>query len=505
MGLSHSPLEVRRVLRLTPSSFRPANFFDDAAQTFATFRPISPYSHTGVRLLAPPTTRQGLPHNPYDRRQTIDALLAAKSLRMKMFYGWKMVMAASGLQIIQAMMLHQAFGAYVAVLAVEQGWSKTSLSAASAMLSVEAALLGPLIGWFLDRFGAKGVIKIGVLMFGTGFIFMSQIDSLLEFYLAVAVIAIGASMAGYFPLNVAVIQWFEKKRARALSFVGLGFALGGVFVPIIAGSIEYFGWRETAMGSGIVAILVGFPLASIFRRRPEDFGEVVDGRSSQDQTRDQDDSKNKAPEPDFTAGQAIRTRAFWLLAAGHGIALIVVMAVNTHAINHMRISLNYTIAEGSFFIMLMTMFQVAGVLLGGYLGDKFEKRLVASGCMLLHATGLIALTYAQGALELVFFAAAHGLAWGLRGPFMQAIRADYFGRKAIGMILGLSAMITALGQSIGPLLAGILGDATGNYILGFNVLSGLAVFGALIFWWAKRPAPPGGQTKPRSVSESKPA
>jgi len=421
---------------------------------------------------------------------------------MKLFYGWKMVMAAGGLQIIQAMMLHQAFGAYVAVLAVEQGWSKTSLSAASAMLSVEAALLGPLIGWFLDRFGAQGVIKIGVLMFGAGFIFMSQIDSLTGFYMSVGVIAIGASMAGYFPLNVAVIQWFEKKRARALSFVGLGFALGGVFVPIIAASIEFFGWRETAMGSGIVAILVGYPLASVFRRRPEDFGEVVDGGAPDKDSKDKDASTQTKPEPDFTAAQAIRTKAFWLLAAGHGIALIVVMAVNTHAINHMRISLDYTIAQASFFIMLMTMFQVAGVLLGGYLGDKFEKRLVASGCMLLHATGLFILTYAAGALELVFFAAAHGLAWGLRGPFMQAIRADYFGRKAIGMILGLSAMITALGQSIGPLLAGILGDATGNYELGFNVLSGLAVFGAYIFWKATRPEPPNSLPPVNAVSQT---
>ena len=410
---------------------------------------------------------------------------------MKMFYGWKMVMAAAGLQILQAMLLHQAFGAYVAVLTVEQGWSKTSLSAASAMLSVEAALLGPLIGWFLDRFGAKGVIKIGVLMFGCGFVFMSQIDSLLGFYLAVAVIAIGASMAGYFPLNVAVIQWFEKKRARALSFVGLGFALGGVFVPIIAGAIEFFGWRAAAMGSGIAAIVIGYPLASIFRRRPEDFGEVVDGHAAQAAAAEEAQNKVTTPEPEFTAAQALRTRAFWLLAAGHGLALIVVMAVNTHAINHMRISLGYSVAEGSVYIMLMTMCQVAGVLLGGYLGDKFEKRLVASGCMLLHATGLIALTYAQGVFDLVLFAVAHGLAWGLRGPFMQAIRADYFGRKAIGMILGLSAMITALGQGIGPLLAGFLGDVTGNYVLGFNVLSGLAIVGAVVFWLAKRPQPPG--------------
>lgn len=420
---------------------------------------------------------------------------------MKIFYGWKMVGAAATLQILQAMLLHQAFGAYVAVLTIEQGWSKTSLSAASAMLSVEAAILGPVLGYFLDKFGSRGVIKTGVLMFGIGFMFMSQIETLPQFYMSIAVIAVGASMAGYFPLNVAVIQWFEKKRARALSMVGLGFALGGVFVPIVAGAIEMFGWRATAFGSGLGVILLGFPLACMFRRRPEDYGEVVDGhafRSTQPAT---DPDKPVKPEPNFTARQALRTKAFWLLAAGHGIALIVVMAVNTHAINHMRIELDYSIATASYFIMLMTFCQVLGVLLGGYLGDKYEKRLVAAACMVLHSSAMFALTFATGVIELVYFAVAHGLAWGLRGPFMQAIRADYFGRKAIGMILGLSAMITALGQSIGPLLAGALGDATGDYKLGFSVLASIALLGAVVFWAAKRPpdpnAPPvAGSGKP---------
>lgn len=409
---------------------------------------------------------------------------------MKIFYGWKMAFAAGGLQIIQAMMLHQAFGAYVAVLTIEQGWSKTSLSAASAMLSMEAALLGPVLGYFLDKFGSKGVIKIGVLMFGAGFMWMSQIDTLAGFYMAVGVIAIGASMAGYFPLNVAVIQWFEKKRARALSIVGLGFAMGGVFVPIVAASIEFFGWRTTAFGSGVAAIAIGYPLACLFKRRPEDFGEFIDGIDPKSRAHDANGSTNLANEPNFTAKQALRTKAFWLLAAGHAIALIVVMAVNTHAINHMRISMGYSIPQASFFIMLMTLFQVSGVLLGGYLGDKFEKRLVAATCMLLHASGLFVLTWATSAAELVYFAVAHGLAWGLRGPFMQAIRADYFGRRAIGMILGISAAITALGQSIGPLVAGILGDITGNYELGFTVLSGIALIGAVVFYLAKRPVPP---------------
>ena len=62
---------------------------------------------------------------------------------MTVFHGWKMAFAAAGLQLIQAMMLYQAFGAYVAVLATEMGWSKTSLSVGAAMLAMEAALLGP--------------------------------------------------------------------------------------------------------------------------------------------------------------------------------------------------------------------------------------------------------------------------------------------------------------------------------------------------------------------------
>lgn len=403
-----------------------------------------------------------------------------------------MVFAAASLQFIQSMMLHQAFGAYVAILIQDKGWSKTSVSGASAMMSMEAAVIGPILGWFLDRFGSRGVIKVGVIMFGIGFMLLSQIDSLLEFYGAVVVIAIGSSMAGYFPLNVGVIQWFEKKRARALSMVGLGLALGGMFVPVIAWSMESIGWRETAFGCGVVAIVVGYPLACIFRRRPEDFGETVDGLGAK---RGQVDISNTEVvakvEPEFTAKQALRTQAFWLLSAGHGVALIIVTAVNTHAINHMRISLGYTIAQASFYITLMTGFQVIGVLLGGILGDKLQKNRVAAVCMTMHMVGMLMLTYALGPFMLVLFAVFHGLAWGIRGPFMQAIRADYFGRKSIGMILGLSAMLTAVGQVSGPLLAGIMGDATGNYDLGFTVLALIAGAGTFLFWFAKPPAFPG--------------
>ena len=79
--------------------------------------------------------------------------------------------------------------------------------------------------------------------------------------------------------------------------------------------------------------------------------------------------------------------------------------------------------------------------------------------MLAHAVGLLLLTYAFSMAMLVAFAVLHGTAWGLRGPFMQAIRADYFGRSAIGMILGLSYMIIIIGQMGGPIIAGVFADA----------------------------------------------
>jgi MFS family permease len=105
----------------------------------------------------------------------------------------------------------------------------------------------------------------------------------------------------------------------------------------------------------------------------------------------------------------------------------------------------------------------------------------------MHSAGLLMLTYATGIAMLVGFAILHGGAWGLRGPFMQALRADYFGRRSIGMILGLSAMIIVVGQIGGPIVAGVFADITGNYRAGFTALALLAGIGSLFFLMAKRP------------------
>jgi MFS family permease len=407
-------------------------------------------------------------------------------IRKYPFYGWRMVAAACAMQFLQAGLLHNAFGAYFAVLTEEFGWSKTALSGAAAMQPMEAAILGPLLGWIIDRFGPQGMIRAGVVIFGLGFMGLSTINTLFGFYVAIITIALGASLCGYFPLNVAVIRWFERHRAKALSCLTLGLALGGTFVPAVAWSMQTFGWRSTAFGSGILILLVGLPLAKVFKSRPSDHGEFVDGEPP---TAHAGIGTVAQTVRDFTASEALRTRAFWLISLGHGFALLVVYGVNVHAITHMRESLGYSVAQASVFITLLTLAQIVGVVLGGMLGDKFEKRLISAICMLCHAVGLLLLTYATGALMLTAFAIIHGTAWGMRGPMMQAMRADYFGSQSIGMILGISSMVIVLGQVGGPMLAAILADYTGNYRLGFTLLAALVGGGSLFFMLATKPQP----------------
>lgn len=405
---------------------------------------------------------------------------------LKIFYGWRIAAAGAGIHFLHSALLLQAFGAYVAVLSEQRGWSKTVLAGGAALQSIEGAVLGPALGWMVDRFGPRVLVQAGIVLLSLGFLALSQIDSIGGFYGAMVLIAIGASLSGYFPLSVALVHWFQRWRARALSLMSLGLAAGGIAAPLVGWGMQTYGWRNVALASAVITLCVGWPLSRIVRRRPAEIGETMDGVP--------------APLPDvpvgtagpppgreFSAAEALRTRAFWLLGLGHGFALLVVAAVNVHAISHIKEGLGYSLPQAALVITLMTLAQAGGVLLGAVMGDRWNKRYVAAGCMLSHMLGLLALTYAVHPWMLGAFAILHGVAWGLRGPFMQALRADYFGLRAIGMILGLSAVLIAIGQVAGPLLAGAFADLTGNYRSGFTILALVAGSGSLLFLMARKP------------------
>ena len=63
--------------------------------------------------------------------------------------------------------------------------------------------------------------------------------------------------------------------------MSLSFEVGGLLVPLIALSLDEFGWRNTFFASGVISIVVGLPLAQVMRHKPEDYGEYVDGEPPQ--------------------------------------------------------------------------------------------------------------------------------------------------------------------------------------------------------------------------------
>lgn len=410
------------------------------------------------------------------------------------FHGWRIVAAAGTIQFMLGALQSQSFGLYIAALAQEMGWSKTALAGAAALQSVEAAIVGPLLGWLLDRVGTRAAVRSGLLIFGAGLLLLSQVQTLPVFYASAVMMAIGASLGGYFALSVTLVQWFEVHRARALSVLSLGLAAGGLIVPLIAMSMQWWGWRTTAAVSGVFVCVAGWMLARTIHSRPEDLGQHVDGVAPAVPAAPQAgappaDADASAPLPGYTLQEALRTSAFWLLSLGHALALLVVLAVNVHAVTHMTTGLGLSVTQAGWVITVMTMGQLLGVLLGMWIGNRFDKRHVTAWCMVGHAVGLLCLTWSTGPLLLLGFAVFHGMAWGLRGSFMYAMRADYFGRRAIGAIFGVSTAFVALGQVGGPMIAGALADLTGDYRAGFTLIAAMSAAGSLCFLLARRPPP----------------
>ncbi len=410
------------------------------------------------------------------------------------FFGWYIVAGAGMIQLLQNGLLMQAYGAYIPLLRDEFGWSSAALAAAFSLQRVESGLLGPLQGWMLDRWGPRKVIALGTVIFGLGFMVFSQINSLTTFYVAFIIMAVGASLSGFMSLTTTIVNWFEKRRALAISLTQVGMSAGGMAVPLVALALVQFGWRTTSFASGVIVLAVGLPLARIMRQTPEEHGLLPDGATPAEQAH-QDALRVAADggviaSSDFTARQAVRTRAFWFIGFGHALAVLVVSAVMVHLVTHLNEGLGLSLGRASAIVAFMTAVTAVGQVIGGFLGDRFNKRLICTIAMFGHAFGLLALAYATSLVWVIVFSLSHGLAWGMRGPLMQAIRADYFGRSSFGQIMGFSSMITMLGMTSGPIIAGLMADHFGNYQYGFTVLAIMAGCGSVFFIFATKPTPP---------------
>ena len=411
----------------------------------------------------------------------------------RFFYGWWIVLGGVLVNFLNGGLLFHGFSAYVLPLQQEFGWSRAVLSGAFSMARLESGILGPLQGWLIDRYGPRPMMLLGNGLFGVGFILLSRMDSIPTFYLSFALLALGSSLGGFMPIAAALTNWFARWRATALGITMAGTGIGGMLVPTVTWSLSTYGWRTTAFMSGLLIVAVGLPASLLMRHQPEAYGHLPDGAKGLP-----DAARSNVPgapgtidtEPQFSTRQALRTSAFWLLSTSHGAALLIVGTVLLHQIPHMVESMELSEEKAAFIVSLLLLCTVLGQLLGGYIGDRVNKRLGIFACMWMHTLGIVVFTYATTATGAIVFAVLHGTAWGVRAPLINSLRADYFGRSSFAMISGFAALLVMFGMTLGPLFAGFMHDLNGDYEAAFLILGGLTALGSGAILLARKPVLP---------------
>ena len=411
----------------------------------------------------------------------------------KFFYGWYIVGAGLIINMLIGGLTMNAFGFYAAALKDEFGWSATIFGVAAAVTRVESGLLGPIQGWMIDRFGPRSMIRLGITTTALGMILFGLLWDEVSFIGFYILLSIGTSIGGFMTVSVAVVTWFERKRSRAIGFMSMGFTFGALVSAVVSVLILGIGWRETSYATGVFLLVVGWALSFLFTRHPSDKGLEVDGGVEDAPAGGVASRRLENPNRhrDFTAREALRTRAFWGLGLAHGAPLMVVGMWIGHGVLHVDELPGFQASDAAVVVTVMVVTQLVGQGLSAWAGDRFPKRPLLVLCMIGHALAGIALALATGWWMLMAFAVLNGVAWGARGTLITSLRADYFGASQFGRIMGWTSMVMMPFMTIGMLGSGIMRDIFGSYDLAFIIFSIGAGTGVIWILMSTRPRLPG--------------
>jgi len=372
---------------------------------------------------------------------------------------------------------------FVTPMTAEFGWSRTELSGAVSLGGVLAAIASPMIGVYLDRQGPRYVLGGAVLATGITLMLLSGIQSLLGFYLFYCIARM--SWAGPYDLGIhgAVSNWFVARRAWAASIAQLAQTSGLIVMPFIAFTlIESQGWRTGWMVIGIIVLVVGFlPSWLLMVRRPEDMGLKPDGiaaPASAEPARSVVGSPMPAGEPQFTRGEAVRTRAFWTLALFTALIYPVQAGLSLHQAAHL-IERGLTPAATAMAVSFFTLSSAISGFSCGFINRWLSIKVALAVSGMLLAGSALTMTVTTTLPEALLAGAFFGLGIGAVHVILPIAWADYFGRRSFGAIRGVALSIQVVAQAAGPLLSGILRDATGTYLVSLACFATLSVLGAV--------------------------
>jgi MFS family permease len=384
----------------------------------------------------------------------------------------------------------------------------TAISLAEMLGRLEGGVLGPVMGYLTDRFGAGAILVFGGLMSGLGFIFLSQTNNLFSFMcIFIGLLSVGFRSGYNNATLTAVNQWFHRQRSLAMSIVAAGNGLGGaVLAPLEGLRVASLGWRTAALVSGLGILVVVVPLSLLVRRSPESMGLLPDGdeapalpvsqppdsaRAPGGMAHDTAPATGRrdAPQLDFTAPEAMHTRSYWLLILATGLRNTVhsgmsfLMApVVIWFLQGAGRSAESSLPMAAFFVGLLSLGTFVLTPLVGWLGDRISKPQLSAVCVAFGAISMAMLLHQNGqiwylVLSVLLLAVAESA-----NPLNWAIMGDFFGRRAFATLRGWQHLPDQLMSMSTPVWMGWVFDHTGSYYWSLLPLAILYGLSACVYW-----------------------
>ena len=421
--------------------------------------------------------------------------------RLPFFYGYVMMPLAMLLQITTSPGQTFAFSAFTPSFRDAFQMSDSHLTLAYMLGTFFAAVPLTFIGPLSDRFGLKALCFLAVLGLST----TCWMASMATGWWTLLLVFFFLRFLGQGSLTLlagnSVSMWFHGRIGRVSAVMSIGTALAFAWVPgWIRESILASGWQSTYQSISLLVLVGTLPLVLIlFRNRPEDLGQNVDGKIISTNQKQHDGFRQASldpvesdvpiqlkPDRSLTFGEAIRTPAFWILGAANSAwALIGTGIIFYLYILCQQRGFDDQVVSGLFKIIGLSM--LAGQLGGGVLADfvRLNRMLGIGVVMLFIGVGSLLVGQSEGMLQT--YSAFFGGGQGLLLAVGSVVWVRYFGRDALGAIRGSVMCATVAGSGCGPLLMGLSLDYRGNFDSALFAFLGILCVLSIASWFAVKP------------------
>jgi len=390
-------------------------------------------------------------------------------MKPKPFYGWYIAIALAITETVSYGVIYYAFTVFITPMEASLGWSRGELSGAFSLSLLMTGVMAFPVGYWLDKRGSRLLMSLGSMGATLLVLMWSQVNSLHEFVLIMALMGCCGAAILYEPAFAVIATWFIHKRGTAMAIVTFtaGFA-STIFVPLSDALLVAFGWRQAIFILGILLGVITIPLhLLILRRKPADLGLLPDGESI---------VSEKKQAPPVKLAEVLRSRFFWVMTLAFALSTLSISAVRVHFIP-LLISIGIhpssaALASGSIGIM-----QVVGRMIFAPVEARFSVRTMVIGVFMLLTLSLSILLLGNSPLLIILFIILFGMAIGTHTLTRPLVVADTYGASFYGRISSAMVIVLTAAGTSAPFAAGMIFDLFNSYtpllisVTGFSVLS----------------------------------